>query len=51
MYTIEEPYVNPAEPIKGNVPFFIIKNSLNEAIFFAVTRQECEAWIEKQNQQ
>lgn len=46
MYTIEEPYVNTPEAIEGNVPFFVVKDSLDQTVFFAVTRQECEEWIE-----
>jgi hypothetical protein len=49
MYTIEEPYINTSEATEGNVPFFIVKDSSDQTVFFAVTRQECEEWIENQN--
>jgi hypothetical protein len=45
MYTIEEPFVNTPEAREGNVPFFLVKDSLNNIVFVAVTMQECEQWI------
>lgn len=46
MYTIIEPYVNTPEATEGNVPFFLVKDLNNVTVFYAVTRQECENWIE-----
>jgi hypothetical protein len=48
MYTIIEPYVNTPESTEGNVPFFLVKDSLENIVFYAVTRQECENWINNQ---
>jgi hypothetical protein len=45
MYTIVEPYANTPEATEGNVPFFYVKNSSDAVVFYAVTRQECENWI------
>ena len=49
MYTIEEPFVNTPEAREGNVPFFLVKDSLGNTVFYAVTRQECEQWIAEHN--
>jgi len=48
MYTIIEPYKNTPEAIEGNVPFFLVKDSNGNTVFYAVTRQECENWINNQ---
>jgi len=48
MYTIIEPYVNTPEAKEGNVPFFYVKDSTGNIVFYAVTRQECENWINNQ---
>jgi hypothetical protein len=48
MYTILEPFINTPEAIEGNVPFFLVKNSNGDTVFYAVTRQECENWINNQ---
>jgi len=45
MYTIIEPYINTPEAKEGNVPFFYVKDSQDNIVFYAVTRQECEEWI------
>ena len=49
MYTIEEPYINTPEASIGDLPFFIVKNLSGDVVFYAVTRQECENWINSQN--
>lgn len=46
MYHIEEPYINTPEATVGDVPFFVVKDQQNIVVYFAVTRGECEAWIE-----
>jgi hypothetical protein len=48
MYTIIEPYKNTPESTEGNVPFFIIKDSNGNTVYYAVTKQECETWINNQ---
>ncbi len=48
MYTIVEPYSNTQEAKEGNVPFFLVKDSNGNTVFFGVTRQECENWINNQ---
>lgn len=48
MYTIIEPYKNTPEAKEGNVPFFLVKNSNGDTVYYAVTRQECESWINNQ---
>lgn len=48
MYTIIEPYKNTPEAKEGNVPFFLVKNSNGVTVYYAVTRQECENWINNQ---
>ncbi len=45
MYTIVEPYPNTPESKEGNVPFFLVKDVNNVTVFYAVTREECENWI------
>jgi hypothetical protein len=47
MYTIEEPYIDTPEAKEGNLPFFQVKNSLGVIVFYSVTRQECENWIQQ----
>ena len=47
MYTIEEPYANTPEAVEGNLPFFQVKDSTGDVVFYAVTRQECENWIQQ----
>ena len=49
MYIIEEPYKDTPESKEGNVPFFIVKNTSGQVVFVAVTRQECEEWINSQD--
>jgi hypothetical protein len=46
MYTIEEPYINTPEATIGDVPFFQVRDSANIIVFVAVTRGECEEWIQ-----
>jgi len=45
MYTISEPFINTKEAIEGNVPFFLVKDLNESVVFSAVTRQECEDWV------
>jgi hypothetical protein len=47
MYTIEEPFADTPEAREGNVPFFLVKNSSGDIVFSAVTRKECETWIQQ----
>jgi|688.fasta_scaffold248889_3 hypothetical protein len=49
MYTIEEPYLNSSNPPKGTVPFFLVKDQTDSVVYSAVTRGECEAWIQEQS--
>ena len=51
MYTIVEPYKDTPtqDSLAGRVPFFHIENEDREIVHVAVTRQECEKWIELQN--
>jgi len=46
MYTIQEPYAGTPEATLGNVPFFLVKNAQGTTVYYAVTRGECEKWIE-----
>lgn len=48
MYTIIEPYINTPEATEGNVPFFLVEDSNGNIVFYAVTQQECENWINNQ---
>jgi hypothetical protein len=48
MYTIVEPYNNTPESTEGNVPFFLVKDSNGNTVYYAVTKQECETWINNQ---
>jgi len=48
MYIIIEPYINTPEAKEGNVPFFLVKNSNGDTVYYAVTKQECEDWINNQ---
>jgi len=48
MYTIIEPYINTPEAREGNVPFFYVEDNQGNDVFYAVTRQECEEWINNQ---
>jgi hypothetical protein len=45
MYTIIEPYINTPEAKEGNVPFFFVEDSNGNTVFYGVTKQECEDWI------
>lgn len=47
MYTIVEPFVNTPEAKEGNVPFFLVKDTAGATVYYAVTRQECEKWIQE----
>lgn len=49
MYIIEEPYINTPEATIGDLPFFIVKDKNGNIVFYAVTRQECENWINSQS--
>jgi hypothetical protein len=48
MYTIIEPYINTPEAREGNTPFFLVQDIIGNTVFYAVTRQECENWINNQ---
>ena len=48
MYTIDEPYINTPEATEGNVPFFLVKDLNGNTVYFAVTKQECQIWINNQ---
>lgn len=45
MYTIIEPYATAPVKPKGTEPFFLVKDSSGRTVYYAVTRNECEAWI------
>jgi hypothetical protein len=49
MYTIVEPYLNSSTPPNGTVPFFLVKDQNDITVYSAVTRGECEAWIQEQS--
>ena len=48
MYTIVEPYINTPEATEGNFPFFLVKDLNGNTVYFAVTKQECQIWINNQ---
>ena len=48
MYTIVEPYINTPEATEGNVPFFLVKDLNGNTVYIAVTKQECQIWINNQ---